>query len=126
MTRKQSTIEIVPISKKKEENFTNLLGATVLRSVPMVSMTLLPHIHRPIDIPTPPKNKIQMGVAASPAISPVVAVSQILTTGPMALLQTNKECFYWSSNHRLTTFYDFQVLLKFDICRFFGNVKPNL
>ncbi len=71
----------------------------VLRSSPMVSMTRLPHNHRPSEMPSPPYANNQMGVAASVTKSPDVAINQILTKGPMPLL-------YGSKGEKISFFYD--------------------
>ena len=70
----------------KHINFTYLEGVILVRSSPMVFITLLPHNHSPIEIPAPPYNKIQIGVAAFPWTTPVVPVSHRETRGPIALL----------------------------------------
>lgn len=67
---------------------THVDGVILARSSPIVLMTLLPQTHRPMVIPRPPKNRIQMGagVTSLELHDGVVPINQMLTSGPMALL----------------------------------------
>lgn len=65
----------------------DLEGVMGVRSLPMVWMTLRPHTHRPMQMPTPPYSSSQMGVGSLEVTLLVVYTSHRATSGPMALLQ---------------------------------------
>lgn len=64
-----------------------------VRSRPMVWMTLRPHTHSPMQMPTPPYSNSQMGVGSLEVTLLLVYTSQRATKGPIALLvkKTNKK-----------------------------------
>lgn len=82
------SVKFVGLFDSLRPTVSHLEGVILARSSPTVSMTRLPHIQSPMEMPTPPYSRIQIGVNSSDSTSPVVAVSQMLTNGPMALLET--------------------------------------
>lgn len=60
-----------------------------VRSLPNVWITLLPHTHRPVQMPTPPYRSSQIGVGALDITEPLSYTSHSATRGPMALLVEN-------------------------------------
>lgn len=57
-----------------------------VRSRPMVWMTLRPHTHSPMQMPTPPYSNSQMGVGSFEVTLLLLYTSQRATKGPIALL----------------------------------------
>ena len=65
-------------------------GVILVRSSPIVFITLRPSTHNPTDMPAPPYRRIQIGTGAFCAALPVVAVIHSATSGPIALLEGQK------------------------------------
>ena len=59
-------------------------GVILVKSSPIVLITLLPQTQRPIEMPTPPKISNQIGVAASDSILPSLYTKYSAISGPMA------------------------------------------
>src|SRR5699024_3380935 len=79
-----NTVIAAPISMVNQ-----VVGVILVRSEPIVWITLRPQTHRPIEMPMPPYRRMYQGV--SPLESPSRKMSITATSGPIALLQMKIE-----------------------------------